>query len=75
MLWTMKNALGALDGWAKVGEPRQAKPQIISMPTVITVENEQDLIKIFAMPLGQQSNDARIAATQIVVVEESVKPG
>ena len=42
---------------------------------VVTVENEQDLIKISAMPSGQPSDEARIAATQMVPVDKSLKPG
>ena len=42
---------------------------------VITVENERDLIKMFAMPSGRQSRKARFAATQMVPVDKSLKPG
>ena len=71
-----EQALGALGGWAKVKGPRKAKsPNNPNANRVITVENEQDLAKIFAPPSGPQSNEARMAATQMVPVDESLKPG
>ena len=56
--------------------PRKAKsPNHPNANRVITVENEQGLAKIFALPSGPQSNEARIAATQMVPVEKNLKPG
>ena len=55
-----EQALGALGGWAKVKGPRKAKSNAMR---VITVEKKQDHAKIFALPSGPQSDEARIAAT------------
>ena len=71
-----EQALGAIGGWAKVKGPRKAKsPNTPNANRVITAESEQDLAKIFALPSGSQSNEARIAATQTVPVDKSLKPG
>ena len=71
-----EHALGALGDWSKVKRPRKAKsPNHPNANRMITVENEQDLVKIFAVPSGPQSNEARIAATQMVQVDKSLKPG
>ena len=68
--------LGALGRWAKVKGPRKAKsPKNLSANRAFTVEKEQDLIKILAKPSGQQSNEACIAAAQMVPVDKSLKPG
>ena len=70
------HALGALGGWASVKGPRKAKS--LKNPNsnrMTTVENEQDLVKIFALPSGPQSNEARIAATQMLRVDKNLKPG
>ena len=69
-------ALGALGGCAKVKGPRKAKsPNHPNANRVITVENEQDLTKICALLSGPQSDEARIAATQTVPFDTSLKPG
>ena len=56
--------------------PRKAKsPNNPNAKRMFTAENEQDLVKIFALPLGPQSNEARIAISQMVPVDKSLKPG
>ena len=69
-------ALGALGVWANVRGPREAtSPNHPNANRVFTIENEQDLVNIFALPSGPQSNEARIAAAQMVPVDKSLKPG
>ena len=71
-----EQALGALGGWVQVKGPRKAKsPNNPNAKRMFTVENEQDLAKIFALPPGPQSNEARIADTQMLPVDKSLKPG
>ena len=75
MAMAREQALGALGGWAEVKGPRKAKsPNHPNASRVITVENEQDLSKIFGLPSGPQSDEARIAATQFCLVDKSLKP-
>ena len=67
-----EHALGALGGWVKVKGPCKAKsPKHQNANRLITVEIEHDLVNIFALPSGPQSDEARIAATQMVPVYKS----
>ena len=63
-----------VDGQKSRGLERQT-PNNQNATIIITADNEQDLIKMFAMPSRQQSNEDCIAATQKAPADKSLKPG
>ena len=64
-----------LKGWCKVKEPKnQRRTKNKSNHRAVTVESEDDVAKLFAMPTGGYDHDALIAAAKMCPTED-LQPG